>query len=90
MNPSPSKQVAANCVPRVDVLIALSHLCHSVDVELAKAVPGAGCIVGGHSHTELAVPQEVNGVIIVQAHEYANNPFYLEVEDGKIEDYTAS
>lgn len=84
-----AKQVAAKLRPQVDVLIALSHLGYSVDVELAKAVPELDVIVGGHSHTELAVPQEVNGVIIVQAHEYANNLgfLYLEVEDGKIEDY---
>ena len=86
---SVAKMVAQRVRPKVDVLIALSHLGYSKDIELAEAVPELDIIVGGHSHTELKEATEVNGVIIVQAHEYANNLgfLYLNVEDGKITNY---
>ena len=81
-----AKQVAKALRPEVDVLVALSHLGYSKDVELAEAVPELDVIVGGHSHTKLAAAQEVNGVIIVQTHEYANYLGFLrlQVEDKKI------
>lgn len=84
-----AKQVAKVVRPRVDVLIVLSHLGYSKDVELANALPELDVIVGGHSHTELETAVEVNGVLIVQAHEYANNLGFLrlQVEDGKIVDH---
>jgi len=84
-----AKLLAERIRPRVDVLIVLSHLGYEKDVELAKAVPELDVIVGGHSHTELPVVEEVNGVILAQAHEYANNLgfLHLEVEDGQIVRY---
>lgn len=84
-----AKRVVKTVAPRVDLLIVLSHLGYNMDVELAKAVPELDVIVGGHSHTELDTAQEVNGVLIVQAHEYANNLGFLrlEVEDGNIVHY---
>jgi 2',3'-cyclic-nucleotide 2'-phosphodiesterase (5'-nucleotidase family) len=84
-----AKQTVGILRSEVDVLIVLSHLGYSKDVELAQAVPELDVIVGGHSHTELDTAQEVNGVIIVQAHEYANNLgfLHLQVEDGQIVSY---
>lgn len=84
-----AKMVAERLRPRVDILIVLSHLGYPLEVELAKAVPELDVIVGGHSHTELKVAEEVNGVILVQADEYANNLgfLYLDVQDGRIVDY---
>lgn len=81
-----AKQIAREIRSDVDLLIVLSHLGYSKDVELAKAVSELDVIVGGHSHTELEQAAEVNGVLIVQAHEYANNLGFLrlEVENGKI------
>ena len=81
-----AKRTAQVIRPDVDILIALSHLGLSKDVELAEAVPEFDVIVGGHSHTVLDVPREVNGVLIAQAHEYANNLgfLYLEVEGKEI------
>ncbi len=75
--------------PEVDVLIALSHLGYAMDQQLAQAVPEFDVIVGGHSHTTLETAVEVNGVILVQAHEYANNVGFLrlEVEDKEIVSY---
>lgn len=84
-----AKLVAERVRPRVDVLIALSHLGYEKDVELANAVPELDVIVGGHSHTELKSIEVVNGVIIAQTYEYANNLgfIYLNVEEGKITNY---
>lgn len=81
-----AKQTVKIIRPEVDVLIALSHLGFNKDVELAEAVPEFDLIVGGHSHTTLETAHEVNGVLIVQAHEYANNLgfVYLEVEGKEI------
>jgi len=77
-------QVARELVPKLknqaDIVIALSHLGVSEDVKLAEAVPGIDVIVGGHSHTRLAVPKFVRraeqahafwvgGTVIVQAFE---------------------
>ncbi|MCK9526945.1 MAG: bifunctional metallophosphatase/5'-nucleotidase, partial [Limnochordia bacterium] len=48
-----AKQTAKILRPQVDVLIALSHLGHSMDVVLAETVPELDVIVGGHSHTKI-------------------------------------
>lgn len=84
-----AKQVAALVRSEVDLLIALSHIGFEMDQELAKAVPELDVIVGGHSHTKLDQAVEVNGVLLVQSHEYANNLGFLRlvVEDGKIIEY---
>ena len=81
-----AKQVAKAIRSQVDLLIVLSHLGYGVDIELANAVPELDLIVGGHSHTELKQASEVNGVLIVQSLEYANNLGFLrlEVADNKV------
>jgi len=48
------------------MLIALTHLGVEGDDPLAKAMPQIDVIVGGHSHTTITTPMEVNGVKIVQ------------------------
>ena len=79
-----AKHTVKSVRPEVDILIALSHLGYAKDQELAMAVPEFDVIVGGHSHTRLETAQEVNGVILVQAHEYANNVGFLRLEvEGK-------
>lgn len=79
-----AKQVAAVVRPQVDILVALTHIGHEKDIELAKAVPELDVIVGGHSHTKLESAKEVNGVLLVQNHEYANNLGFLRLEvEGK-------
>jgi 2',3'-cyclic-nucleotide 2'-phosphodiesterase (5'-nucleotidase family) len=50
-----------------DLVIVLSHLGHSEDKKLARAVSGIDVIVGGHSHTYLPNPVMVNETIITQA-----------------------
>ncbi|MDD5544115.1 MAG: bifunctional UDP-sugar hydrolase/5'-nucleotidase [Acidobacteriia bacterium] len=67
--------------PKVDIIIAISHAGEPVDEKMAAVVPGIDVIVGGHSHSRLPVGQfvwwsdelmakEVNGTIIVQAHQW--------------------
>lgn len=55
----------------VDMVIALSHLGHRGDVEVAKSSRGIDVIIGGHSHTALTTPERVkdldgNEVVIGQ------------------------
>ncbi|MGB7621257.1 MAG: bifunctional UDP-sugar hydrolase/5'-nucleotidase [Terriglobia bacterium] len=67
--------------PGADIVIALSHAGDEMDEKIAAAVPGLDVIVGGHSHSRLPTgqfvwrsdelkPKEVNGTIIVQAHQW--------------------
>ncbi len=63
------------------IVIAISHAGEQIDEEIAASVPGIDVIVGGHSHSRLATGElvwrsdelkakEVNGTIIVQAHQW--------------------
>lgn len=73
-----------------DLVIALSHLGYSADVELAQQVDGIDIIVGGHSHTKLDAPVVVGNTIIVQAWEYGKvlGRLDLQLEDGRIVAYS--
>lgn len=64
-----------------DIVIAISHAGEEMDEKIAAAVPGLDVIVGGHSHSRLPSGQfvwhsdelkakEVNGTVIVQAHQW--------------------
>ncbi len=64
-----------------DIVIALSHAGEQMDEKLGAEVPGLDVIVGGHSHSRLPLGQfvwrsdelkqnEVNGTVIVQAHQW--------------------
>ncbi|OQA13938.1 MAG: Trifunctional nucleotide phosphoesterase protein YfkN precursor [bacterium ADurb.Bin363] len=52
---------------QADLLIILSHLGKDMDIILAGRVPGIDLIIGGHSHTPLDKPLEINKTLIVQA-----------------------
>lgn len=52
--------------PKTDLIILLSHQGRDEDKELAKQVPGADIIVGGHSHTPIERPFVIDGVLVVQ------------------------
>lgn len=54
-----------------DVFIALTHLGYDVDELLAREMGELDIIIGGHSHTAIACPVEINGVLITQAGGYA-------------------
>jgi 5'-nucleotidase len=63
-----------------DIVICLSHLGKTADVEGLSKVPGIDIIVGGHSHDALFKPLLVNGKIIVQAGEFGHYVGELKVE----------
>jgi len=52
---------------QADLVVVLSHLGYDGDLALAKAVDGVDVIVGGHSHTFLESPRNINDTLIVQA-----------------------
>jgi 5'-nucleotidase/UDP-sugar diphosphatase len=54
-----------------DLIIALTHVGVEVDRKLARACPGIDVIIGGHSHTRIAVPEKVGSTLICQAGAYA-------------------
>jgi len=67
--------------PNADIVIAISHSGELLDEKIAAAVQGIDVIVGGHSHTRLPSgdfvwrsdqlkAKEVNGTVIVQAHQW--------------------
>jgi 5'-nucleotidase/UDP-sugar diphosphatase len=54
----------------IDLTILLTHIGFESDKELAAMLRpewGVDLIIGGHSHTLLEKPEEVNGILIVQA-----------------------
>jgi len=53
-----------------DIIVVLSHIGFSADMELAKKVEGIDVIVGGHSHTKVAKPAVVGKTHILQAFEH--------------------
>lgn len=50
-----------------DLMVLLSHCGYEDDVELAQANPYLDAIIGGHSHTLVENPHEVNGVLVTQS-----------------------
>ncbi len=56
-----------------DIFIALSHLGIGDDERLANEFGDLDLIIGGHSHTLIETPLEINGVRIVQAGSYASH-----------------
>lgn len=52
--------------PKVDLLVALTHIGLTQDRRLAEACPQLDLILGGHSHNVLESPEVVAGVPIAQ------------------------
>lgn len=76
--------------PDTDLLIVITHNGVEGDRELARRLAEAGAgvdvVVGGHSHTRLTEPEEVDGVLIVQAGSKWTNlgRLDLRVEDDRV------
>jgi 2',3'-cyclic-nucleotide 2'-phosphodiesterase (5'-nucleotidase family) len=51
---------------KVDLIVLLSHLGYSKDVELVKTVMGIHIVVGGHTGVHLTNPPVINNTLIVQ------------------------
>jgi 5'-nucleotidase len=67
--------------PKVDIVIIVSHAGRALDEQIGQQVPGIDVIVGGHSHSRLPIGElmwrsedlktdDVNGTVIVQAHQW--------------------
>lgn len=71
--------------PQVDVLIALTHIGHKRDLELAERLPELDLVIGGHSHTEMDEPPRVGNVPVLQArsHAYFAGVARLELNGGR-------
>jgi 2',3'-cyclic-nucleotide 2'-phosphodiesterase (5'-nucleotidase family) len=50
-----------------NVLVALTHLGYYKDEKLARAMDELDLIIGGHSHTVIEKPRQINRALIVQA-----------------------
>ncbi|HSK11081.1 MAG TPA: bifunctional UDP-sugar hydrolase/5'-nucleotidase [Vicinamibacterales bacterium] len=89
-----ARQVLATLRRQVDVVVLLSHAGEDVDEQLALALPEIDVIVGGHSHSRLPSGRfiwrsedlrasEVNGTIIVQAHQWGGELGRLDLLFGR-------
>ena len=87
--------VAALTEEGVGIIIALTHVGVTKDMEIAEAVEGIDVIVGGHSHTEfsntedgaMAYPTMVGDVPVVSAYAYSKYVGNLKVtfdDDGNV------
>lgn len=76
-----ARQVTSMLRKEADIVMAVSHAGEKVDEQIAAEVPGINIIIGGHSHSRLPMgafvwhsddlaKSDVNGTIIVQAHQW--------------------
>jgi len=56
--------------PKSDLIVLLTHQGWQADSLLATRLQNADIIVGGHSHTRIDPPREVNDMLLVQAGSY--------------------
>ena len=61
-----AKHVIEKIRPKADLVILLSHLGYTADIELAETLPGIDVILGGHSGRSLSYPIRIRDTIIVQ------------------------
>ncbi|MGI5816874.1 MAG: bifunctional metallophosphatase/5'-nucleotidase [Armatimonadota bacterium] len=68
------------------VVVALTHLGHEEDVQLAKDVPALDVVVGGHSHTMIEEAVRAGNALVVQAKGYGEylGRLDLVIEGGKV------
>jgi len=61
-----AKAMVEELKPKTDLIILLSHLGYSKDIEVAQTVPGINLILGGHIGINLPYPPVVKNIIILQ------------------------
>lgn len=70
--------------PKVDVLIALTHIGHGEDVQLAKLCPDFDLVLGGHSHTVIESPEQVGKTWICQGGSHSRFAGVFEWASGEL------
>ena len=89
-----ARRMAAALRPEADIIVAISHSGDRLDEQIAASVPQIDVIVGGHSHSRLPVGEfvwhskelkvdEVNGTVIVQAHQWGGELGQLDLLFGR-------
>ena len=61
-----AKRILEIIRPETDLVVLLSHLGFTADIELAETVPGIDVIFGGHSGLSLSYPMRIKDTIIVR------------------------
>lgn len=61
-----AQTISQNIRPKVDLLIALTHIGFAQDIKLAESCPEIDLILGAHSHTVLEQPKKINQTVICQ------------------------
>ncbi|MFP4250526.1 MAG: bifunctional metallophosphatase/5'-nucleotidase [Armatimonadota bacterium] len=71
------------------VVVALTHLGHEEDIQLARDVPELDVVVGGHSHTKVEEAVRAGEAIVVQASAYGEylGRLDLVIDNGKVTQY---
>ncbi len=76
-----ARRMAAALRKQADIVVLISHAGQEVDRRIADEVPGIDVIIGGHSHSRLPIGDliwhsddlrvdDVNGTVLVQAHQW--------------------
>lgn len=65
--PEVAQRIIDSISGQTDLIVALTHEGVDEDSILAVSTHGLNVIIGGHSHTRLKTPKQINGVIICQA-----------------------
>lgn len=66
--------------PNVDLVVVLSHVGYSFDVELAQNVPGIDVIVGAHTHHLLQQGEKVEDTLLVAAGKFGEYLGHVQLE----------
>ncbi len=61
-----AKSILGKIRPETDMVVLLSHLGYTTDIELAETVPGIDLILSGHSNLSLSYPMQIKDTIIVR------------------------
>jgi 2',3'-cyclic-nucleotide 2'-phosphodiesterase (5'-nucleotidase family) len=61
-----AKRILGKIRPETDLVVLLSHLGYTADIELAETLPGIDLILGGHSNLSLSYPMQIKNTIIVR------------------------
>lgn len=68
-----AKNIVNNIRDEVDHIILISHAGNDIDTQIAKEVTSIDLIIGGHTHTPIVEPKQVNHTLIVQDWEYGKS-----------------